>query len=419
MSQSYWLTNARLEKGFKYNENEMITGTSTEKHHIKIENGKIAAIILAKESITDQSPQYDVQGHLMIPSFKEMHIHIDKTYYGGPWKASMPAINGVRTRIEEEQILLPKLLPTAKERAEKMLDLLLSHGSTHVRTHCNVDPVIGLKNLEVTLQALEGYKDKLTYEIVAFPQHGLLRSNSVQLIRDAMKNGANLVGGVDPATIDENIEKSLNTIMDIAVESNSDIDIHLHDPDHLCLFTMQRLASMTEDAGWQGRVTVSHANGLADLSVQEATGIAERLSDLGISITSTVPIFRTIPIPLLHEKGVNVQLGNDSITDHWSPFGIGDNLEKAGFLAERFRMIEERSLARSLQYITGGLTPLNEDGVKTWPNVGDEANIVLVDASCSAEAVARRSKRAAVLFRGNVVSGSISSMDSTSVSVSH
>ena len=44
-----------------------------------------------------------------------------------------------------------------------------------------------------------------------------------------MRMGAHLVGGVDPATVDGNIEKSLNTIMDIAVEFDSDIDIHLHD----------------------------------------------------------------------------------------------------------------------------------------------------------------------------------------------
>ncbi|WP_088044437.1 amidohydrolase family protein [Bacillus sp. EAC] len=415
MSNSYWLTNVRLENGFTYNDNETITGTATGKYNVKIEDGKINSIQLENELITDQAPQFDVQGLLMVPSFKEMHIHIDKTFYGGPWKACMPATNGVKTRIEEEQILLPKLLPTAKERAEKMLDLLVSYGSTHIRTHCNVDPVIGLKNLEATLQALEGYKNKLTHEIVAFPQHGLLRSNSVELIREAMKYGANLVGGVDPASIDENIERSLETIMDIAVDSNSDIDVHLHDPDHLGLFTMQRLATLTEKAGWQGRVTVSHASGLADLTVVEATAIAERFAELGISITSTVPIFRTIPIPLLREKGVKVELGNDSLTDHWSPFGIGDNLEKVGRLAERFRMIEEKSLGSSLGFITGGKTPLNNEGERVWPAIGDEASIVLVEASCSAEAVARRAKRKAVIFKGNIVSGSISNFESTIV----
>jgi len=415
LSNSYWLTNVRLENGFTYNDNETITGTATGKYNVKIEDGKISSIQLEKELITDQAPQFDVQGLLMVPSFKEMHIHIDKTFYGGPWKACMPATNGVKTRIEEEQILLPELLPTAKERAEKMLDLLVSYGATHIRTHCNVDPVIGLKNLEATLQALEGYKNKVKHEIVAFPQHGLLRSNSVELVREAMKYGANLVGGVDPASIDENIERSLETIMDIAVDSNSDIDVHLHDPDHLGLFTMQRLATLTEKAGWQGRVTVSHASGLADLTVVEATAIAERFAGLGISITSTVPIFRTIPIPLLHEKGVKVELGNDSLTDHWSPFGIGDNLEKVGRLAERFRMIEEKSLASSLGFITGGKTPLNNEGERVWPAIGDEASIVLVEASCSAEAVARRAKRKAVIFKGNIVSGSISNFESTIV----
>ena len=57
---------------------------------------------------------------------------------------------------------------TAKERAEGLLDLLLRYGSTHIRSHCNVDPVVGLRNLEATLQAVEGYREKAFVEIVAF-----------------------------------------------------------------------------------------------------------------------------------------------------------------------------------------------------------------------------------------------------------
>ena len=40
--------------------------------------------------------------------------------------------------------------------------------------------------------------------------------------------------------------------MDIAVEFNADVDIHLHDANNLGTFTMKRLASLTEEAGWQG-----------------------------------------------------------------------------------------------------------------------------------------------------------------------
>ena len=62
-----------------------------------------------------------------------------------------------------------------------------------------------------------------------------------------MRMGAQLVGGVDPATVDNDIEKSLHTIMDIAVEFNADVDIHLHDANNLGTFTMKRLASLTEE----------------------------------------------------------------------------------------------------------------------------------------------------------------------------
>lgn len=403
---AYWLTNVTLEIGYLY-KNGMVTGTEIGRFHVCVDDGKIKEIILADKPLETDLPIHDANNHLMLPSFRDMHIHLDKTYYGGPWKAPTLPVNGIMTRIEEERELLPRLLPVAEERAKKLLDLLLHAGSTHIRTHCNVDPVIGLKNLEATMQAVEAYKDKASVEIVAFPQHGLLRSESVSLVREALRHGASLVGGVDPATLDENIEKSLQTVMELAVEANANIDLHIHDPGHLGIFTFKRLASLTEEAGWQGRVTISHALALADITPQEAGEIAELLAHQGISITSSVPIRRTIPIPLLQEKGVEVSLGDDSITDHWSPFGKGDSLEKAGTLAERFGLSDERSLGQALGFITGGVTPLNKEGERVWPKVGDDADLVFVEASCSAEVVARRARRIAVLFKGNLVAGAL------------
>lgn len=403
-SETYWLMNVRLETGYQYEEGAIIE-TTTEQFYIKVEAGKISEVKSAEKSLITDLPKLDAKGYLMLPSFRDMHIHLDKTYYGGPWKAPMIPTKGIITRLEEEEVLLPRQLPLAEERARKLIDLLLNSGSTHIRTHCNIDPIIGLKNLEATLRAVEAYKDKVAVEIVAFPQHGLLRSDSVGLVREALRNGASLVGGVDPASIDEDIEKSLQTVMELAVEADADIDLHIHDPGHLGLFTFKRLAALTEEAKWQGRVTISHALGLADVSLGEAGEIAELLAYQGISVTSSVPLGRTIPIPLLREKGVNVSLGDDSITDHWSPFGKGDSLEKAGILAERFRLSNEHSLGQALGFITGGVTPLTNEGKYAWPLKGDEANFVFIEASCSAEAVARRADRKAVYFRGNLVAG--------------
>lgn len=403
---AYWLINVRLETSY-HNDNGTVTGTKTALFNVLIENGRIKQIISGDQPLETDLPKRDARSYLMLPAFRDMHIHIDKTYFGGPWKAPSIPTEGLITRLKEEEVLLPSLLPVAEERAKKLLNLLLHAGSTHIRTHCNIDPFIGLKNLEAVLRAKEAFQNKVALEIVAFPQHGLLRSDSISLVREALRSGASLVGGVDPATIDENIEKSLQTVMELAVEANANVDLHIHDPGHLGIFTFKRLAALTEEAGWQGRVTISHAMALADVSSEEASEVAALLAYQGIDITSSVPLGQTIPIPLLDQKGVQISLGDDSITDHWSPFGMGDSLEKAGTLAERFGLSDERSLAQSLKYITGGVTPLNNEGQLVWPNIGDEADVVFVEATCSAEAVARRARRVAVLFKGNVVSGEL------------
>lgn len=398
---SYWIKNVRLETGI-IKENKRIS-TETGLYDVHIQNGVFKEIKPACQVTEGLVPKMDANGQLMLPSFGQMHVHLDKTYFSGPWQAVIPAKDRF-ARIEQEKELLPILLPYAQERAEKMLDLFLSKGTTRVRTHCNVDQVIQLENLHAIRTAVDQYKNKLATEIVAFPQHGLLRSHSERLMREAMKQGATIVGGVDPGAFDENIEKSLDTTIDIAVEADANIDIHLHEPGSLGIFTLKHLAKLVEDAGWQDRVTVSHAYCLGHVSEGEAIEVADLMCELGMDITSSVPIIQpTIPIPLLQERGVKVELGTDNLTDLWSPFGTGDPLSLARRAAERFKLGDERSLAKTLGYITGGVTPLDDDGIRVWPQVGDKADAILMRADCSAEAVACLAKCTTVIFNGEIV----------------
>jgi len=104
--------------------------------------------------------------------------------------------------------------------------------------------------------------------------------------------------------------------------------IHLHDGNEAGKETLMLLADLTEEAGLQGKVTVSHAFWFAGAEQQEAKEVAKRMASLGMTIASTVPIGRTMmPLPMLHKQGVKVKLATDSLTDHWSPFGNGDQLE--------------------------------------------------------------------------------------------
>lgn len=406
MNNSYWLKNARLESGY-IKENGRVVGTETELCHLLIEEGEIKKINKATDSVDHTLTSLDANGLLVLPSFIEKHVHLDKTYLGDKWRACIPA-SGVIERCEIEKNILSSIPTSTQRRAEALLGVLLGNGSTHVRTHVDIYPEVKLKNLEGVQLALENYSNKLSSEIVAFAQHGLLQDGTVTLVREALRKGAGVVGAVDPATVDNNIEASLVQLMDLAVEGNADIDLHLHDPGHLGTFTMKRLANLTKQARWEGRVAISHAFGLGDVSKEEAIEMAEILKEAGISIITSLPIGRNIPpVNLLSEYGVEVAIGNDNIFDSWWPTGNGDVLERVGRLIERCRWTDEVSLSQTLKYITGGITTLNRGGTQIWPKVGDKANLILVEACCSAEVIARRSNRKAVFYQGNLVFGSV------------
>lgn len=114
-----------------------------------------------------------------------------------------------------------------------------------------------------------------------------------------------------------------------------------------------------------------------------------------------------MPLPQLSKAGAVVMTGTDSVIDHWSPFGTGDILEKANLYAQLYRGSDEYHLSRALAISTGGVLPLDDEGKRVWPKVGDEAGFSLALASCTAEAVARVPARTATFHKGRLVSGGV------------
>ncbi|AFH93798.1 amidohydrolase family protein [Providencia stuartii] len=405
----YYLDDVLLETGFRYRDASVI-GTKTALHTLEIKNGKIAALLANKQHIDKQLAAYSADGKLMLPAFRDMHIHLDKTFYGGPWQA--PESREGKTILDMialEQKLLPELQPYTQERAHALIKLIQSKGSTIARSHCNIEPVSGLKNLEALTQVLDQHQQDLTCEIVAFPQHGLLLSKAEPLMREAMQAGAHYVGGLDPTNVDGAMEKSLDTMFQIALDYNKGVDIHLHETSPAGRAAIDYMIdTVDKNRTLRGKVTISHAFALATLTPEQAQETAHRLAEQHITIATTVPIGTLhMPLKTLNENGVFVMSGTDSVIDHWSPFGLGDMLEKANLYAQLYTRPDELSLSRSLAIATGNKLPLDDKGKQVWPLVGDDASFVLVDASCSAEAVARISPRQASFHKGSLASGAI------------
>jgi cytosine/adenosine deaminase-related metal-dependent hydrolase len=142
--------------------------------------------------------------------------------------------------------------------------------------------------------------------------------------------------------------------------------------------------------------------GALDEKTLKAT--CEALAQADIGITTTVPIgYNVMPIPTMLDHGIRVMSGTDCVTDHWQPFGTGSMLDKAKNMAELYRYNHEFGLSRCLGIGTKGVTPLDNQGNQVWPKAGDEASFNLVNASCSAEAVARLSPVMQLYHQGNLV----------------
>jgi cytosine/adenosine deaminase-related metal-dependent hydrolase len=405
----YYLTDVRLEEGFTY-QDEMISGTRTGLYTVEVRDDVIALVLAPGSALDAGLPRYSAQGQLMLPAFRDMHIHLDKTFYGLPWQAPLPRQGKtIMDMIAREQELLPQLLPTSQERAEGLIRLLLSQGTTIARSHCNIDPVSGLKSLEHLQAALATYRDSFECEIVVFPQHGLLHSNVDGLMREAMAMGVQHVGGLDPTNVDGAMEASLDAMFQIALDHDAGVDIHIHETTPAGVAALGYMVSTVERTpALRNRLTLSHAFALSTLSEEEVAELAGRMAEQGVTVASTVPIGkRVMPLPQLRAAGVTLVTGTDSVIDHWSPFGTADMLEKANLYAQVYAGGDEFSLSRAMTLASGDILPLSDAGEQVWPKPGDRAEFVLVPAASSAEAVARRTPRTATVHDGRLVHGHV------------
>ena len=401
MTKTYTLKNVRLETGFEM-EGEELVHTQTGLFSLSIKAGKIIRIA---PNTPNDSDAFDAKGYLMLPAFKDMHIHLDKTFYGGPWKAVQRRSGGVKGMIALEQELMPELLKSSTERAEKLIELLQSKGSSFARSHVNIEPTSKLQSLLNLQKALENKKNGFQAELVAFPQHGVFYTDSAPYLKEAAQMDIDFIGGLDPYTIDGSIERSLDFTVQLALDYGKGIDLHLHESGPSGLKTFEYLmAKVNENPVLKGKTFVSHAFVLGKLDAKQQEAVAAQLAEAQVGIVSTIPFGSLVmPIPTLYKHGVNVLAGNDSIIDHWNTFGSGSVLQKANLMAQLYGYSTEFALSRALKIATANVLPLDDKGNQQWPKVGDTADFVLLDASCSAEAVSRISPVMALVNQGNVV----------------
>ncbi|SFH95494.1 amidohydrolase family protein [Bradyrhizobium sp. cf659] len=358
------------------------------RHHIAVKDGRIAAI-----TTVDQPPAgaetIDLKGALVVPGFVEGHIHLDTSFYGDAWRPHKPCTDGfnVHERVAFQAQNMADAAPM-DVRARNQLDLCIAHGTTQMRSHVMVDGSVGLKSLETILRVREEYKGLIDIQLVAFPQSGILSSpGTPQLLDEAIRLGADLVGGLDPASFDRDVERHLDVVFGVANKHGVDVDIHLHDMGTLGAFEIEQIAARTRALGMEGRVAVSHAYGLGDIPADYLTKIADILARSGVAIMTNAPGARPFPpILALRNAGVTVFSGNDNIRDSWWPYGDGDMLRRATTLGYRSGFNIDAELGAAFDVVTAsGAKALRLEGYGL--RVGAKADFVTLNAEHVPEAV--------------------------------
>src|SRR5574342_289875 len=223
----------------------------------------------------------DCGGRVLTTGLVDAHIHLDKALLS----ERTPSIEG--TVAEALRVTAQaKRRFTVEDigaRARRVLDQAVRAGTTAMRSHVEIDPIVGLKGLEALTRLKREYAPAIDLQLCAFAQEGILRSPGTEvLLEKALRNGADLVGGCPYNDTDPHAQ--IDVVFRLAREFDVDVDFHIDffdEPEHMDVLYV---AEQAVRFGWQGRVAVGHACELAALSPEAFDRAATTLKDAGLGV---------------------------------------------------------------------------------------------------------------------------------------
>ena len=361
-------------------------GTVTD---IAFEDGRIAALGPVAEGV-EAAETVDAGGKLVVPGFVETHIHLDKSCIldrcrtdDGDLASAIAKVSEAKRGFTPEDVAA---------RATRTLEKAILNGTTHMRTHLEVDPQVGLRSFEGVKRAIRDHAWAIDVEICVFPQEGLLNNPGTdELLVAALEDGAGSIGGA-PYT-DSDPHGQIDRIFELARLYDVDIDLHLDfsadatalDADYVCFKTIE--------AGRQNRVAIGHVTKLSNVPAARLAEVAKRLADAGVALTvlPSTDLFLmgrdrdhgqmrgVTPAHRMLAHGVNCSLSTNNVLNPFTPFGDGSLIRMANLYANICQCGEFHELEECVEMVTNRparLLRLPDYGLE----VGRSADFVVVDA---------------------------------------
>jgi cytosine deaminase len=377
---------------------------------IGVAGGRIVRIA---PRIAETAPrELRAEGRLVIPGLVESHFHLDKALLGAGAPSWAGDVQGaIRATAEAKRAFT---VEDIRARARRVLDMAIRRGTTVMRSHVEVDPIVGLKGMEAILPLQREYAWAIDLQVCVFPQEGILQTPGTEaLMRAALALGGEAVGGVPYNDTDGRAH--LKLVFDLAREFDRDVDLHLDFFDEPGELLIGEVADLARARGWEGRVCAGHVSALGALEPAALAPLAGRIRDAGVSIlvlpaTDLYLMGRRdaknvrrglAPVRRLLDAGVNVAVSTNNVQNPFTPFGDADLLRMANLLATAAHFGTTDDLVRVLEMATiNGARALRRTDYGLVE--GARADLVLLDCTEPAEAVGAIPERLWVLKDGAV-----------------
>ena len=354
---------------------------------------------------------------MISPALIEPHFHIenslvwnpDNLNQSGTLREAIDIYAEVKVNLTPEDIML---------RATETIHEAISHGTLWMRNHVDIDQYAKLDLLHAVFAVREKFKEVFDLQLIAFPQHGLARNpESVDLMWQAMENGAVLVGGIPHH--EKNMEdgaRQIEIVFEIAKAKGVNIDMHIDETDDPYWRSLELLADKTIEEGFQGRVTAGHCTSMAAWDQATLNRVIDKVKAADITVVSNTPINlllqgRLDEIPVrrgiariaeLIEAGVNVCCGQDDLMNMFYPFGQMDPMEVANIAAHAGHLTSPDQIQVAFdmpRYNAARNIGLEDYGI----HEGADANLILLNATSAVDALRRKPERLYVIRQGEIL----------------
>lgn len=327
---------------------------------LRVEEGRFVEVF----SNDDITPiEINLGGNLVLPGLIETHIHLDKACImdrcqlkEGTLQEAVTSTSTAKAGFTEADVY---------QRGARIIEQAITQGTTHMRTHVELDPGIGMTSFRAILQLQRDYAWAMGLEICVFPQEGLLNNpGTEELLCEALESGATILGGCP--YMDDDPTGQIQRLFELAVQYDCDLDLHLDfdlSPEGM---TVPEVVRCTLAHGWQHRVTIGHVTKLSALPPEQLRQTAMALAEAGVQVTAlpSTDLFLTgreathnvprgvAPLSKLHACGVTCSLSTNNIGNPFTPFGDASLIRQANLLANVCHLGTPAELACCLAWVS-------------------------------------------------------------------